>query len=161
MFGGSEELPGSESSERRKSSYRAVLEKKLSIAERAVATNPTCIALQLERLRICQELWEPSVLAKEWKKLVGLQQCVLWQLLMVRLILFVAFQVFLHPNSSPLWRQYLLFIQSYFSSFTVSKVNSAYGKCLSTLSAVLDGSMVSHPALPGTEEDMLGKYNFI
>uniref|UniRef100_A0A3Q0S8C7 NRDE-2, necessary for RNA interference, domain containing n=1 Tax=Amphilophus citrinellus TaxID=61819 RepID=A0A3Q0S8C7_AMPCI len=116
----------------RKSSYRAVLEKKLSIADRAVATNPLCIALQLERLRICQELWEPPALAKEWKKLV-----------------------FLHPNSTPLWREYLLFTQSYFSNFTVSKVNSAYSKCLSTLSAVRDGSMVSHPALPGTEEDML------
>lgn len=39
----------------------------------------------------------------------------------------------------------------------MSKVNAAYGKCLSTLSAVRDGSMVSHPALPGMEEDMLGK----
>lgn len=68
-----------------------------------------------------------------------------------------AFQVFLHPNSAPLWREYLLFTQSYFSSFAVSKVNAAYGKCLSTLSAVRDGSMVSHPALPGVEEDMLGK----
>ncbi|KAM7404039.1 hypothetical protein PAMA_004452 [Pampus argenteus] len=132
VFGGEEEQQGTDSAERRKSSYRAVLEKKLSIAERAVATNPGCIALQLERLRICQELWEPSVLAKEWKKLV-----------------------FLHPNSAPLWREYLLFTQSYFSNFTVAKVNSAYGKCQSTLSAVRDGSMVSHPALPGIEEDML------
>ncbi|XP_022606427.1 protein NRDE2 homolog [Seriola dumerili] len=131
-FGGEEEQQDNDSTERRKSSYRAVLEKKLSIAERAVETNPSCITLQLERLRICQELWEPSVLAKEWKKLV-----------------------FLHPNSAPLWREYLLFTQSYFSNFTVSKVNSAYGKCLSTLSSVGDGSMVSHPALPGTEEDML------
>ncbi|KAL7381030.1 hypothetical protein ABVT39_027522 [Epinephelus coioides] len=131
-FGGEEEQQGSNSADRRKSSYRALLEKKLSIAERAVATNHSCIALQLERLRICQELWEPSLLAKEWKKLV-----------------------FLHPNSAPLWREYLLFTQSYFSNFTVSKVNSAYGKCLSTLSAVRDGSMVSHPALPGLEEDML------
>uniref|UniRef100_A0A3Q1EQU7 NRDE-2, necessary for RNA interference, domain containing n=1 Tax=Acanthochromis polyacanthus TaxID=80966 RepID=A0A3Q1EQU7_9TELE len=131
-FGGEEEHQSGDSAERRKASYRAVLEKKLSIVERAVATNPLCIALQLERLRICQELWEPSALAKEWKKLV-----------------------FLHPNSAPLWREYLLFTQSYFSNFTVSKVNSAYGKCLSTLSAVRDGSMVSHPALPGTEEDML------
>ncbi|XP_041809776.1 nuclear exosome regulator NRDE2 isoform X2 [Chelmon rostratus] len=131
-FGGKEEQQGSGSAERRQSSQRAVLEKKLSIAERAVATNPCCIALQLERLRICQELWEPSLLAKEWKKLV-----------------------FLHPNSAPLWREYLLFTQSYFSNFTVSKVSSAYGKCLSTLSAVRDGSMVSHPALPGIEEDML------
>ncbi|XP_070776652.1 nuclear exosome regulator NRDE2 [Enoplosus armatus] len=132
VFGGEEAQQGSDSAERCKSSYRAVLEKKLSIAERAVATNPSCIALQLERLRICQELLEPSLLAKEWKKLM-----------------------FLHPNSAPLWREYLLFTQSYFSNFTVSKVNSAYGKCLSTLSAVRDGSMVSHPALPGTEEDML------
>lgn len=72
MFKGEEEQRGSDAAERRKSSYRAVLEKKLSIAERAVATNPLCIALQLERLRICQELWEPSALAKEWKKLVCL-----------------------------------------------------------------------------------------
>ncbi|XP_029982132.1 protein NRDE2 homolog isoform X2 [Sphaeramia orbicularis] len=131
-FGGEEEHKANNPAEHHKSSYRAVLEKKLSIAERAVATNPGCIALQLERLKICQELWESSALAKEWKKLV-----------------------FLHPNSAPLWREYLLFTQSYFSTFTVSKVNSAYGKCLSTLSAVRDGSMVSHPALPGVEEDML------
>ncbi|TMS21098.1 Protein NRDE2-like protein [Larimichthys crocea] len=122
VFGVEEDKQGCDPSERRKSSYRAVLEKKLSIAERAVATNPGCIALQLERLRVCQELWEPSLLAKEWKKLV-----------------------FLHPNSTPLWREYLLFTQSYFSNFTVPKVNSAYGKCLSTLSAVRDGSMLLSP----------------
>ncbi|TNM95670.1 hypothetical protein fugu_016753 [Takifugu bimaculatus] len=132
VFGNEEGEQGITSVDRRKSSYRAVLEKKLSIAERAIATNPCSITLQLERLKICQELLEPSVLAKEWKKLV-----------------------FLHPNSAPLWREYLLFTQSYFSSFAVSKVNAAYGKCLSTLSAVRDGSMVSHPALPGVEEDML------
>ncbi|CAM9312156.1 unnamed protein product [Lampetra planeri] len=132
VFGGDDEQQGRDLAEHRKSSYRAVLEKKLSIAERAVASNPSCRALQLERLRICKELWEPSALAKEWKKLV-----------------------FLHPNSAPMWREYLLFTQTYFSNFTVSKVNSAYGKCLSTLSAVRDGSMVSHPALPGTEADML------
>ncbi|XP_057716285.1 nuclear exosome regulator NRDE2 [Corythoichthys intestinalis] len=131
VFGGEEDQQSKEL-ERPKSSYKAVLEKKLSIAERAVATNPSCVALQRERLRICQELWEPSALAKEWKKLV-----------------------FLHPNSGPLWKEYLLFTQSYFSNFSVSKVNTAYGKCLSMLSAVRDGSMVSHPALPGIEEDML------
>ncbi|KAM3871296.1 nuclear exosome regulator NRDE2 [Diretmus argenteus] len=136
VFGGEEEQQQGDPTERHKSSYRAVLEKKLSIAERAVATNPTCVSLLLERLSICQELWEPSALAKEWKKLV-----------------------FLHPNSAPLWRKYLLFTQSYFSTFTVSKVNSVYGKCLSTLSGVRDGSMVSHPALPGTEEDMLDIFN--
>ncbi|CAL8285667.1 unnamed protein product [Lota lota] len=128
VFGGGE----SDSAERRRASYRAVVEKKLSVAERAVASNPACVALQLERLRLCRELWEPAALAKEWKKLV-----------------------FLHPNSPSLWREYLLFTQSHFSTFTVSRVNAAYGKCLSTLSAVQDGSMVSHLAIPGTEKEML------
>lgn len=73
MFGAEEEPHGSDSAERRRCSHRALLEKKLSIAERAVATNPCSITLQLERLRICQELWEPSLLAKEWKKLVSAQ----------------------------------------------------------------------------------------
>ncbi|KAK0132543.1 Protein NRDE2 [Merluccius polli] len=49
--------------------------------------------------------------------------------------------------------EYLLFTQSHFSTFTVSRVNSAYGKCLSTLSAVQDGQYVSHLAIPGTEDE--------
>ena len=82
-----EEHQGNDSSERPKSSHRAVLEKKLSIAERAVATNPSCVALQLERLRICQELWEPSLLTKEWKKLVSLQYLFLYATLLMFLYL--------------------------------------------------------------------------
>lgn len=78
MFGNEEGEQVISSADRRKSSYRAVLEKKLSIAERAVATNPCSITLQLERLKICQELLEPSVLAKEWKKLVGLGRVSVW-----------------------------------------------------------------------------------
>ncbi|KAK9959847.1 hypothetical protein ABG768_009947 [Culter alburnus] len=119
-------------SDMRKMSLRAVLEKKLSIVDKAVESNPANVDLKLEKLRLCKELWEPAVLQKEWKKLV-----------------------FVHPNSAPLWRKYLLFTQSHFSTFSVSKVNSVFGKCLSTLSAVQDGSMVSHPPLPGTQEDLL------
>uniref|UniRef100_A0A673NBG6 Protein NRDE2 homolog n=1 Tax=Sinocyclocheilus rhinocerous TaxID=307959 RepID=A0A673NBG6_9TELE len=115
-----------------KMSLRAVLEKKLSIVDRAVESNPANVDLKLEKLHLCKELWEPATLQKEWKKLV-----------------------FIHPNSAPLWRKYLLFTQSLFSTFSVSKVNSVFGKCLSTLSAVQDGSMVSHPPLPGTQEDLL------
>ncbi|KAL7872672.1 hypothetical protein AOLI_G00117430 [Acnodon oligacanthus] len=118
--------------ESRRLSVRALLERKLSIVERALDSNPGSVELKLERLRLCGELWEPSALLKEWKKLV-----------------------FIHPNSASLWRSYLLFTQSQFSTFSVSKVIAVYGKCLSTLSAVQDGSMVSHPPVAGTEEDML------
>ncbi|XP_048342184.1 nuclear exosome regulator NRDE2 [Sphaerodactylus townsendi] len=121
--------------EKRKRSFRLVLEKKLAILEKAVESNPNNVDLKLARLKLCTEFWEPSAVIKEWQKLV-----------------------FLHPNNPALWQKYLLFCQSQYSTFVISKVHSLYGKCLSTLSAVLDGSMVSHPALPGTEEAMLAIY---
>lgn len=118
----------------RKKSSKLILEKKLAILERAIENNPNEVDLKLARLKLCIEFWEPSAVVKEWQKLI-----------------------FLHPNNPALWQKYLLFCQSQFSTFTVSKTHGCYGKCLSTLSAVNDGSMVSHPALPGTEEAMLGK----
>lgn len=48
------------------------------ILDRAVDSNPICVELKLELLRLCRELWELAALLKEWKKLV-----------------------FLHPNSPP------------------------------------------------------------
>ncbi|KAM3853173.1 nuclear exosome regulator NRDE2 isoform 2-T2 [Vipera latastei] len=118
--------------ETRKKSSKLILEKKLAILERAIENNPNEVDLKLARLKLCIEFWEPSAVVKEWQKLI-----------------------FLHPNNPALWQKYLLFCQSQFSTFTVSKTHGCYGKCLSTLSAVYDGSMLSHPALPGTEEAML------
>ncbi|XP_078263361.1 nuclear exosome regulator NRDE2 [Rhinoraja longicauda] len=118
--------------EKRKRSRRMVLEKKLAILERAIESNPNQVELKVARLQLCQEAWEPSSLVNEWKKVV-----------------------FLHPNNTALWQRYLLFCQSQFSTYSTSKVNAIYGKCLSTLAAALDGTLVSHPTLPGTEEAML------
>lgn len=115
--------------EKRKKSLKLILEKKLAILERAIESNQSSVDLKLAKLKLCTEFWEPSTLLKEWQKLI-----------------------FLHPNNAALWQRYLLFCQSQFSTFTVSKIHSLYGKCLSTLSAVHDGSILSHPALPGTEE---------
>ncbi|NXL90840.1 NRDE2 protein, partial [Alectura lathami] len=116
----------------RRKSLKLILEKKLAILERAIESNPSNVDLKLARLKVCTEFWEPPALIKEWQKLI-----------------------FIHPNNPELWKKYLLFCQSQFSTFSVSKINSLYGKCLSTLAAVQDGSMVSHPPLPGTEEAML------
>ncbi|KAM3918405.1 nuclear exosome regulator NRDE2 [Leptodactylus fuscus] len=112
-------------------SLKMVLEKKLSILERAIENNPASTELKLSRLQLCAEFWENTALLKEWQKLI-----------------------FLHPNDPQLWQKYLQFVQGQFSTFSVSKVNAIYGKCLSTLSAVHDGSMLSHPAMPGTEHSM-------
>ncbi|XP_015426917.1 PREDICTED: protein NRDE2 homolog isoform X2 [Myotis davidii] len=121
--------------EKRKRSLKLILEKKLAILERAIDSNPGSVDLKLAKLKLCTELWEPSTLVKEWQKLI-----------------------FLHPNNTALWQKYLLFCQSQFSTFSISKIHSLYGKCLSTLSAVKDGSILSHPELPGTEEAMFALF---
>ncbi|KAM9555706.1 nuclear exosome regulator NRDE2 isoform 1-T1 [Guaruba guarouba] len=132
LMGGPGPYAGKGEQEVRRKSLKFILEKKLAILERAIESNPSNVDLKLARLKICTEFWEPPALIKEWQKLV-----------------------FLHPNSPELWKKYLLFCQSQFTTFSVSKINSLYGKCLTTLAAVRDGSMVSHPLLPGTEEAML------
>ncbi|KAK2503642.1 hypothetical protein MC885_019188 [Smutsia gigantea] len=121
--------------EKRKRSLKLTLEKKLAILERAIESNQSSVELKLAKLKLCTEFWEPSTLVKEWQKLI-----------------------FLHPNNTALWQKYLLFCQSQFSTFSVSKIHNLYGKCLSTLSAVKDGSILSHPALPGTEEAMFALF---
>nr|XP_054386377.1 nuclear exosome regulator NRDE2 isoform X3 [Pongo abelii]XP_054386378.1 nuclear exosome regulator NRDE2 isoform X3 [Pongo abelii] len=121
--------------EKRKRSLKLILEKKLAILERAIESNQSSVDLKLAKLKLCTEFWEPSTLVKEWQKLI-----------------------FLHPNNTALWQKYLLFCQSQFSTFSISKIHSLYGKCLSTLSAVKDGSILSHPALPGTEEAMFALF---
>ncbi|XP_069884669.1 nuclear exosome regulator NRDE2-like [Dipodomys merriami] len=124
-----------EGEEKRKKSLKLLLEKKLAILERAIDCNQSSVDLKLARLKLCAEFWEPSMLVKEWQKLI-----------------------FLHPNNTALWQKYLVFCQSQFSTFSISKIHSLYGKCLSTLSAVNDGSILSHPVLPGTEDAMFALF---
>ncbi|KAM9645428.1 nuclear exosome regulator NRDE2 isoform 1-T1 [Trichechus inunguis] len=121
--------------EKRKRSLKLILEKKLAILERAIESNQSSVDLKLAKLKLCMEFWEPATLVKEWQKLI-----------------------FLHPNNTALWQKYLLFCQSQFSTFSVSKIHNLYGKCLSTLSSVKDGSILSHPVLPGTEEAMFALF---
>ncbi|XP_078090594.1 nuclear exosome regulator NRDE2 [Mustelus asterias] len=132
MKGPNPYMDTAEESEKRKMSRRLVLEKKMAILERAIESNPNSAELKVARLELAKESWEPANLLNEWKKVV-----------------------FLHPNDTALWQRYLLFCQSQFSTFSTSKVNGIYGKCLSTLAAALDGTLLSHPALPDTEEAML------
>ncbi|MCJ8737249.1 hypothetical protein PDJAM_G00021920 [Pangasius djambal] len=106
-------------------SERALWDRKLSVVERALQLNPGSVELKLHRLRLGRGLWDSTTQLKEWKKVV-----------------------FIHPNSAPLWRSYILFTQSQFSSFSVPMVTSVYRKCLSTLSAVQDGQLTRTHSLP-------------
>ncbi|MCI4383036.1 hypothetical protein PGIGA_G00021890 [Pangasianodon gigas] len=78
-------------------SERALWDRKLSVVERALQLNPGSVELKLHRLRLGRGLWDSTTQLKEWKKVV-----------------------FIHPNSAPLWRSYILFTQSHDSEERMS-----------------------------------------
>ncbi|XP_077999752.1 nuclear exosome regulator NRDE2-like [Glandiceps talaboti] len=118
--------------DKRKKFNLAIMEKKISILEKAIEKNPTSIDLKIEHLELSREFWSSSKLHEHWQQMA-----------------------FCHPNDALLWQQYLMFSQSSFSVFTFSKIQKLYGKCLSTLSSVAEGTFQSHRPLPHTEQYML------
>ncbi|KAI8505433.1 Protein nrde2 [Branchiostoma belcheri] len=118
--------------EKRKKTSLALTEKKVAILERAIEANPSNPRLTLQHLKLCREFWDNKKLTNRWKEFA-----------------------FKFPNDPSVLREYLLFSQSHFGTFTTSKVHSLYGKCISRLRAILDGTFKSHRPLPHTEEQLL------
>ncbi|XP_019642715.1 PREDICTED: LOW QUALITY PROTEIN: protein NRDE2 homolog [Branchiostoma belcheri] len=118
--------------EKRKKTSLALMEKKVAILERAIKANPSNPRLTLQHLKLCREFWDNKKLTNRWKEFA-----------------------FKFPNDPSVLREYLLFSQSHFGTFTTSKVHSLYGKCISRLRAILDGTFKSHRPLPHTEEQLL------
>ncbi|XP_022104815.1 protein NRDE2 homolog [Acanthaster planci] len=103
----------------RKRRAKLIAEKKLAILDKALLRNPNSVPLQLEQLEIGKEFLDGSEQTRQWEKLLKS-----------------------NPDDIALWREYLLFKQSSFSSFSISKVAGLYGKCFQTLvarQADLDG----------------------
>ena len=120
------------SNDQRKKSAVVVIEKKISIYEKALEQNSDSIELITGHLQQCSEVWSAEQLAQRWKKVM-----------------------FSHPNKTFLWKQYVLFVQSCFSLFSFSKVVSVYRKCLETLSSIKEGVFASHKQEEDVESDML------
>src|SRR6218665_1924565 len=110
-----------------------LVEIKSAILEKAVEKNPSSKALRLAQLQLNGTLWDLEKLSQEWKKLV-----------------------FSFANDAEVWRQYIRFVQSNLSMFTVSRVVGVYAKCLGTLDAINKGTMTSHRELPNSLEHMIG-----
>ena len=119
------ELPETAMEGRRKS-YLAVVERKLAIVDRALESNPLSVELLLRQMALAGEVWEDDRLMRRWKDLV-----------------------FQQPNKLQLWLSYIEFCQSRFSSFALPSLISLYTKCLSTVSAIQEGTLKSHK--PGAD----------
>ena len=86
---------------------KETVEKKLAVLKAASEKNPKSSALAVKRLELSREILPTSVLDRQWKELV------------------VAF-----AGDFDAWSAYLNFVTSYFTSFSVDKVNGAYAACL-------------------------------
>jgi len=118
--------------ERRKAATRTIIEKKIAVFEKALQKNPNSVELIVGHLDLCNEIMDAEELVQKWKRVS-----------------------FVHPNNTLLWRHYLLFMQSRFSVFSFSKTTAVFGKCLSTLSSIKEGTFASHRAEGDLEEEML------
>ena len=86
---------------------KAVAERKLSILRTALQDNPNSVLLLMKRLKISAEILDPSTLAREWKELL-----------------------FRFPSNVTLWKSYVTFLSSQFSTFSVSKMIDALSSCV-------------------------------
>ena len=125
----------SKDKERVKISSQALLDKKLSILDKAFEANPGNIELHLRKLELCSDMWEPAKINKELEQLL-----------------------FFHPANTELWNQYLRFNQSRISIFTVSKLTKLYHKCFKTLFGILEGKVQTHSVPDDLQERVIGRW---
>ena len=128
-------LPG-EGSDHASRKRQVLVERKLSIYERALEQNPMAAELLMGYMELVREKWETEQVIRKWKDIV-----------------------FRQPNSSALWLGYIHFCQTNFSSFKTSSVTSVYCKCISTLASILEGTLKSHQPLPDTPASMVAIFS--
>ncbi|RWS08655.1 protein NRDE2-like protein [Dinothrombium tinctorium] len=109
-----------------------ILEKKLAVVDKALESNPKDTTLNIKRLEILKNLWEPEKISDEWKNLA-----------------------FVYPNIPSIWQGYIRFLQTHISYFTVSSVIKVFIKCISTYSKMLEGFFQSHQPPNNLEEELL------
>ncbi|RWS25571.1 protein NRDE2-like protein [Leptotrombidium deliense] len=115
-----------------KTSEVQILEKKLSIVEKALQHNPKNTILNITRLETLKKIWEPAKVIEEWKKLS-----------------------FIYPNEPLIWQQYINFLQSNISCFSFQAVVKVYVKCISTYSKMLEGFFQTHKPPANLEDELL------
>lgn len=121
-----------------KLSKNGLLQRKIAILERAIESNPASADLQFRRLAMCEDIWEREHLDKEWRQFA-----------------------FSHPNDPYIWRQYLVYLQSTFSSFSLTRIQKAYEKYLTVSWSISEGTFQSHAAIPNHNDHFMYFISFL
>ena len=112
---------------------RALLERKISILDKAIESNPKNEFLINFRLHIATDYWDLSTLQLEWRN-----------------------TLFAHPMSIYLWKKYLSFAENFFEGFSVQLALKAYTSCMKKLIQIQSPSFTSHLKPSNLEENMIG-----
>ncbi|XP_054712994.1 nuclear exosome regulator NRDE2-like [Uloborus diversus] len=99
----------------------SIIEKKISILDKALKHNPKSVPLNVARLNLCKNKLKPDDLVAVWENLI-----------------------FVHPNSIEIWLGYLNFMLTNITLFHASTIQKIYSKCLLTLSRLSEGLVKSH-----------------
>lgn len=118
-----EKLHHDSSSDKNENHSKAILEKKLSIIEKAIHSNPKSLNLMIQRLEMVKNIWEPERVSDEWKRMI-----------------------FLYPQHKEIWIKYISFVQNHLTYFSTSKVIRIYTRCFGTLNRILEGEFQTHRA---------------
>ncbi|XP_060576281.1 nuclear exosome regulator NRDE2-like isoform X2 [Ruditapes philippinarum] len=116
----------------KKPSARVVLEKNLSILDKALESNPADIDLLLAKIELESEVSDTFKMNKELEDLL-----------------------FVHAANTKLWKFYLTFNQSRISSFSVTKMTKYYHKCFRTLLRILEGDVQTCSVPENLESEIL------
>ncbi|KAG0730299.1 Protein NRDE2 [Chionoecetes opilio] len=104
-----------------KVTHRALAERKISILDSAIKKNIRNLELCFERLEIGRDLWDDKKLKQEWDTLV-----------------------FSFPNKIRVWHKYLAYVQTHFTSFSLTSAVRTFGKCTERLQQMRDGVFLTH-----------------
>lgn len=104
-----------------KKDQKAVIERKLSVIDSAIAKNPQAMELYIQKVRLGEVVWNKEMIETEWNKLV-----------------------FKFPNKMDVWHNFLSFYQSSFAAFHLDHITKAYSKCTEKLSSMQRGIFISH-----------------
>ncbi|EJD76128.1 hypothetical protein LOAG_16865 [Loa loa] len=110
---------------------RELLERKMSILDKAISFNFNCVKLKLERLKIGMQLWDENVFSREIRDVE-----------------------FKHVNDPEMWKGILDLLESDTRRFNLANQCMKMKVCLEKLDEIRTGKLLSHKALPNTEQFM-------
>ena len=119
--GGEGDRKGDSEGKKYKMTQKALAERKVSILDSAIKKNIRNLELCFKRLEIGKDLWDDKKLKQEWDTLV-----------------------FSFPNKIRVWHKYLAYVQTHFTSFSLTSAVRTFGKCTEKLQQMRDGVFLTH-----------------